>query len=115
MNVAANFWRKQCFLSNRSIVWQADLCALKNLSQLHHRIERLKSGRDENHVQKLKTPLDRASRHAVRLDAEMKWLLYLKLLAKTVPPCTATTGPLSRRENLQQILSISEEELQSSR
>ena len=42
VNVAANFWRKQCFLSDRSLVWQAHLCKLNNLSQLHHRIERLK-------------------------------------------------------------------------
>ena len=47
VNVAANFWRKQCFLSDRSLFWQADLCTLKNPSQLHHRIEKLKSGRDE--------------------------------------------------------------------
>ena len=43
------------------------------------------------------------------------WLLYLTFLGKTLPGYNAIIGPAKKRENLQQILSINEEELPSSR
>ena len=115
VNTAANFWREQCFFGDRSMFWRADLWTLKNLSELHPRIEKLKPRGDENYVQKLKTQLDGASRDAVRLDAELHWLLYLILLGKMMSGFYPTRGPAKKRENLQQILSINEEELPSSR
>ena len=50
VNAAADFWREQRFFGDRSLVWQADLWTLKNLSELHPRIEKFEPGGDENYA-----------------------------------------------------------------
>ncbi len=115
MNAAADFWGEQCFFSDCSVFWQADLWTLKNPSERHLRIEKPKSGGDENYVQNLNTQLVGASRNAARLDTELHWLLYLILPGKTLPGYKAIIGTAKKSENLQQTLSINEEELPTSR
>jgi hypothetical protein len=115
VNAAADFWRKHCFFGDRSLFWQGDLWTLENLSELYPRIEKFEFGKGKNYFTKLRTQLNGASRDAVRLDAELHWLLYLILLGKTIKWYRATLLPGTKRRNLQKILDNNREELPNTR